>query len=109
MLQAVLSRNWVFIPSRSKRFFSSPQRQEQLLGSPSTDPMGTGGSLLGVKWQEYEAGHLPTSNAKVKNGGTVPPLSHISSWPGAYLNKHGENFTFLSYLDHRQIVMQSHI
>lgn len=89
------------IASRSKRVLS-PQRLEQLLGSPIPYSLGTGGSFLGVKWQGYEAGHSAPFNAKVKSGGAVPPLSYISSWHGAYLNKHRENFTFLSYSDHRK-------
>jgi hypothetical protein len=102
-------RNWDLIPSRGKRVFSPPQHLEQLLGSPIPYPLGTGGSFLGVKWQGYEAGHLPPCNAKVKNDGAVPPLSYISSWHGAYLNKHRENVTFYLIQITGKIVMQLHI
>jgi hypothetical protein len=33
----------------SKRFFSSPQRPNRLWGPPASYPMGTGGSILGVR------------------------------------------------------------
>jgi hypothetical protein len=36
-----------------------------------------------LKWQECEADHSPTSGAKVKNSGAMPPLSSMSSWHGA--------------------------
>jgi hypothetical protein len=34
--------------------------------------------LRGVKRQECEADHLYPSSAKVKNGGAIPPLPHMS-------------------------------
>jgi hypothetical protein len=37
----------------------------------------------GVKRQRREADHSPPSNAKVKNGGAIPSVPHISSWFGA--------------------------
>jgi hypothetical protein len=37
------------IPSRRKRFFSTPQHPDQLWAPPSLSPMGTRGSLLGGK------------------------------------------------------------
>jgi hypothetical protein len=41
---------------------------------PTSYPMGTGRALsLEVKWQGSEADHSPPSNAKVKNGGAIPP------------------------------------
>jgi hypothetical protein len=51
--------------------------------------MGTG-----VKLQAREADHLPQSSSEVKNGGTVSPLPHISSWRGVYSSKLTDNFTF---------------
>jgi hypothetical protein len=33
-----------------------------------------------VKWMRCEADHLPPSSVKVKNGGVIPPLPHMSSW-----------------------------
>jgi hypothetical protein len=41
-----------------------------------------------------EADHSPSSSAEVKNGGTIPPLLHTSSWCGAYLIEHRDIFTF---------------
>jgi hypothetical protein len=38
-------------------------------------PMGTGGSFPGIKLSGHEIGHPPSSNAKVKEGGAIPPLS----------------------------------
>jgi hypothetical protein len=34
----------------------------------------------GLKRQGREANHSPPSSTEVKNGGTVPPLSHPSLW-----------------------------
>jgi hypothetical protein len=31
------------------------------------------------------------SNAEIKKGGAIPPLSHESLWRGAYLSKHRDN------------------
>jgi hypothetical protein len=39
----------------------------------------------GVKRLGREADHSPPSSAEVKNGGAIPPLSHMSSWYSAYL------------------------
>jgi hypothetical protein len=47
----------------------------------------------GVKQQALEADHSPPSDARVKNGGAIPPLSLKSSWHGAELIKHRGNFT----------------
>jgi hypothetical protein len=40
-----------------------------------------------------EADSSPTSSDEVKNGGAIPPLSHMSSWRDAYLIRHRDNFT----------------
>jgi hypothetical protein len=48
----------------------------------------------GVKRERREDGHSPPSSADVKNGGTIPPLPHMSSWYRASLIKHRDNFTF---------------
>jgi hypothetical protein len=42
-------------------------------GAVSSEENGGGG----------EADHSPPSNVDVKNGGTIPPLPHTSSWRGA--------------------------
>jgi hypothetical protein len=37
--------------------------------------MDTGDNFtMGVKWSGHEVHHSPPSTAKVKNGGTIPPL-----------------------------------
>jgi hypothetical protein len=41
-----------------------------------------------VKRPRLEADHLPPSNAKVKNGGAIHPLSYTFSW-------HTDKFTFI--------------
>jgi hypothetical protein len=41
--------------------------------------------LPGVKWPGREADHIPPSSAEAKDGGAIPPLSHMSSWRGAPL------------------------
>jgi hypothetical protein len=37
----------------------------------------------GVKRLGSEADYSPRSSAEVKNGGTLPPLPHVSSWHSA--------------------------
>jgi hypothetical protein len=39
--------------------------------------------IMEVKQQGHKADHSPPSSVKVKNGGAIPPLSHISSLLGA--------------------------
>jgi hypothetical protein len=53
--------------------------------------MGTGGSFPGVKRQRCEADHSPSPSAEVKEGGAIPPLSHVSS-RHSDLTKHRDNF-----------------
>jgi hypothetical protein len=43
-----------------------------------------------------EADHSPPSSAEVKNSRAIPSLPHASSWRGAWLLKHRNNFTFTS-------------
>jgi hypothetical protein len=43
---------------------------------PASCTMGTGGLSLGIKQHGCEANHS-LSSAKVKNGGAIPPLSHV--------------------------------
>jgi hypothetical protein len=47
----------------------------------------------GVKRPGREANHSPPSSVDVKNGGAIPPPSDMSSWRGASLIKHRDNFT----------------
>jgi hypothetical protein len=68
---------------------SSPQRPDRLWGPPSLLSNGHGGPFSGGK-----ADHSPPSRAEVKNGGTLPPLPHMSSGHTVKLIKHRENFTF---------------
>jgi hypothetical protein len=45
------------------------------------------GSLsLGIKRSGHEVDHSPLSSAKVKNGGTVRPFTHMSSWQCLLIN-----------------------
>jgi hypothetical protein len=61
-----------------------PQRPEQLLGPTQPPIQRVPGPLSpGVKMPVREADHSPPSSAEVKNGGAIPPLSHMSSWHGA--------------------------
>jgi hypothetical protein len=41
------------------------------------------------------ANNSPPSSAEVKNGGAVRQLFHTSSWHGAQLIKHWDEFTFI--------------
>jgi hypothetical protein len=73
---------WVQFPA-GVRFFSSPV-QTGSEAYPASDPRGTAEAVSpGVKRQGREADHSPPSNAEVKNGGAIPPLSHISSYHSA--------------------------
>jgi hypothetical protein len=68
------------------RPFSSPQSPDELWGPPSLlyngypGRFGRGG---GVKRPGREADHAPPYSAEVKNGGTIIPLPHMSSWHSA--------------------------
>jgi hypothetical protein len=37
----------------------------------------------GVKQMGREADHSPPTSAEIKNGGAIPPFSHMSSWRSA--------------------------
>jgi hypothetical protein len=52
----------------------------------------------GVKRQGREVDRSPPSSARVKEGGGIPPLPHISSWHCAELIKHRDNPICFSYL-----------
>jgi hypothetical protein len=68
---------------RGKRFFSTPQRPNRLWSISSLLTQWIPGAVsLGVNRPEREADHLPASSAEVKNGGSIPPLLHTSSWRG---------------------------
>jgi hypothetical protein len=43
---------------------------------PTSYLMGSGALSLGVKRRGRKGDHSPSSNAKVRNGGAVPPLLH---------------------------------
>jgi hypothetical protein len=62
------------IPGGTK-FFSCRPGSLMLPGSYSE---GTGDDFSGVKRPESESDHSPPSSAEVKNGGTIPPLLHMS-------------------------------
>jgi hypothetical protein len=84
--------------------FHTRQRPEIFLYStmfevtlePTKPPIQwTPGALFpGIRRQQREADHSPSSSAEVKSVGATPPLSHTSSWHGAYLVEHGNKFTF---------------
>jgi hypothetical protein len=46
-----------------------------------------------------EADHSPPSSAEVKNCGFILPLPHVSSWRGASLIKHRDNFTYYRFMN----------
>jgi hypothetical protein len=50
-----------------------------------------------VKRPEVKADHSPQSSAEVKNGGVILSLPYISSWHSAYLIKHRDNFTKITF------------
>jgi hypothetical protein len=75
VLQTEWQRNLGSIPGTGKKFFSSP---DLLWGQPIRLSHWHGV----VKQLGREADH-EAANAEVKNGGTIPPLSHTSSERGA--------------------------
>jgi hypothetical protein len=91
-----------YIPG-SARFFSSSYRPDRLWDPPRFLSSGYRGW---VKRQGREFDHSPPSSAEVKNGGNIPPLSHMSSWHSAELIKHRDNFTFTLPVPIRMAVFQ---
>jgi hypothetical protein len=83
---------WNLIPSREKRFFSTPQHPDWLWGTHHPYQWAVGTLSLGVRQVGCEADHSPPATSKVKNGGAIPPLPCTLSWRGAYLST--DNFTF---------------
>jgi hypothetical protein len=63
------------IPSRGKKFLTTPQRPDRFWGPPS--------GYRGEEQLGYEADHSSPSSAEVKKGRAMPPLPHTSSWRGA--------------------------
>lgn len=47
---------------------------------PASSPAVTRGNVPGVTWWGCNADHLPPPSDKVKKGGAITPLSHMSSW-----------------------------
>jgi hypothetical protein len=84
-----------YIPGRGKIFLFSTVSMPVL--GPIQPPIQRlpGDFPLGAKQLECEANHILPSSAKVKNGGAVPPLLHMSSWHSAKFIKHRDNCTFL--------------
>jgi hypothetical protein len=68
------------IPTRGKIFLLSIATRPALGPSQPSIQLVLGVLSLRVKWQGHEADHSPPSNTEVKNGGAIPPLSHVSSW-----------------------------
>jgi hypothetical protein len=56
-----------------------------------------GALCSGVKRSGHEADHSHPSSAEVENCEAVHLLPLTYSWPGAYLLKRRDNFTFLPY------------
>jgi hypothetical protein len=49
----------------------------------------------GIKRPGRGSDHTPPSSAEVKNGGTIQPLPHMSSWNSAWLIMQRDKFTLL--------------
>jgi hypothetical protein len=49
----------------------------------ATHLVGTGSFYPGAKWLTSEADRSSPCSVEVKNGGTVPLVTYMSSWPGA--------------------------
>jgi hypothetical protein len=70
------------IPSGRKILFSI---EHSLVPEPTQPPTqwALWALSLGIKRSGREADHSPPSSAVFKNGGTIRPLLHTSSWRGA--------------------------
>jgi hypothetical protein len=76
--------------------FDSRQEYDFSLGLTQPPIQWVPGALSpGVKRPGRESDHSPATNAKVKNGGAIPPLLHMFSWRHFQLIKHRDNFTFV--------------
>jgi hypothetical protein len=66
---------------------------------PTQPPIqwATGKITPGLKEPEREPDNSPSTRATVKNGGTIPSLSHTSSWFSAYLINHRDKYVFFPF------------
>jgi hypothetical protein len=71
------------IPGRARYFSVLHSAQANSGTHPASSPLDTGGSFRGGKAAGLGDDHLPPSSAKVKNGGSIPPLLHTYSWRNA--------------------------
>jgi hypothetical protein len=76
-------RNWGLIPSRGMIFHSSTASRPALGLTQPLIQWVLGAVSLRLKRPGSEAGHSLPFSAKVKNGGAIPPLIHMSSWHSA--------------------------
>jgi hypothetical protein len=81
-------------PPEVRNFYQFYSIQTCSGAHPASYPMRTGCFSPKVKQPGREADHQPPSNVEIKNGGAIPPLPNTSSWRGAQLIKHRDNFTF---------------
>jgi hypothetical protein len=70
---------WGLIPSRSKRFFSTPQCPDWLWILPACYPVGTGSYFPRIKQLGRKTYHSSPPNAELKNEGAVPLLPYTFS------------------------------
>jgi hypothetical protein len=84
---------WSYIPGRAKKLFLSPQHARLTLEPNQLPPQW----VPGLFPQGLGGRDLHPSSAKVKNGGAIYPILHMSSRRGASLIKHKDNFTFQLY------------
>jgi hypothetical protein len=67
-----------WVPSAGERDFSLLQSiYTSSEAHRASYPMGTRGSFPRSRQTGHEADHSSPSNAKVKNGGAIPPLPHM--------------------------------
>jgi hypothetical protein len=84
---------WGLIPCRARDFSSLYSVQTGSGAHEACYPIGTG-----VNWSGHEAGHSPSSSAKVEKGGTVPPLPILPC--GVVLNEVNRGTTLASPFYH---------
>jgi hypothetical protein len=77
---------WGLFHGRARDFSVLHSIQTGSGAHPSSYSLDTGECFHGIKWPGHKADHSSPSGAEVKNGGAVPPLTHIFPWHSALLH-----------------------
>jgi hypothetical protein len=83
---------WGSIPARGEIFLFSIEFRPVVRPAKPPIQFVPGALSPWVKRQGREADHSPPSSTKIKNGGVIHSVPNTSSWCGALLIKHKENY-----------------